>query len=60
MHQLKYLDEVRPMDEIGGIDGSQKIDAKELSLGKILVESLTTQSLIQASILTPTRRNLRN
>jgi DNA end-binding protein Ku len=43
MHQLKYLDEIRPMDEIGGIDGSQKIEAKELSLGKILVESLTTE-----------------
>jgi DNA end-binding protein Ku len=43
MHQLKYLDEIRPMDEIGGIDSSQKIDAKELSLGKTLVESLTTE-----------------
>ena len=43
MHQLKYLDEIRPMDEISGIDSSQKIDAKELSLGKILVESLTTE-----------------
>src|SRR5919112_243860 len=43
MHQLKYLDEIRPMDEIGGIDSSQRIDAKELSLGKTLVESLTTE-----------------
>jgi DNA end-binding protein Ku len=43
MHQLKYLDEIRPMDEIGGIDSSQKIDAKELSLGKTLVESLTAE-----------------
>jgi len=43
MHQLKYLDEIRPMDEIGGIDSSQKIDDKELSLGKTLVESLTTE-----------------
>jgi DNA end-binding protein Ku len=43
MHQLKYLDEIRPMDEIGGIDSSQKIDAKGLSLGKTLVESLTTE-----------------
>src|ERR671910_1737230 len=42
MHQLKYLDEVRPMDEIGGLDSSQKIDANELSLGKRLVENLTT------------------
>src|ERR687898_142795 len=42
MHQLKYLDEIRPMDEIGGLDSSQKIDAKELSLGKSLVENLTT------------------
>jgi hypothetical protein len=36
MHQLKYLDEIRPMDEIGGLDSSQKIDANELSLGKTL------------------------
>jgi DNA end-binding protein Ku len=43
MHQLKYLDEIRPMDEIGGLDIPQKIDAKELSLGKSLVENLTTE-----------------
>ena len=43
MHQLKYLDEIRPMDEIGGLDSSQKIDAKELSLGKSLVENLITE-----------------
>ena len=43
MHQLKYLDEIRPMEEIGGLDSSQKIDAKELSLGKSLVENLTTE-----------------
>jgi DNA end-binding protein Ku len=42
MHQLKYLDEIRPMDEIGGLESLQKIDAKELSLGKALVENLTT------------------
>jgi DNA end-binding protein Ku len=43
MHQLKYLDEIRPMDEIGGLDSSQKIDANELSLGKTLVENLTAE-----------------
>jgi DNA end-binding protein Ku len=43
MHQLKYLDEISPMDEIGGLDSSQKIDPKELSLGKTLVETLTTE-----------------
>jgi DNA end-binding protein Ku len=42
MHQLKYF-EIRPMDEIGGLENSQKIDAKELSLGKTLVENLTTE-----------------
>ncbi len=31
------------MDEIGGLDSMQKIDVKELSLGKTLVESLTTE-----------------
>ena len=42
MHQLKYLDEIRPMDEIGGLESLQEIDAKELSLGKALVDNLTT------------------
>src|ERR687893_2301328 len=42
MHQLKYLDEIRPMDEIGGLESLQKIDAKELSLGKALVDNLST------------------
>ena len=31
------------MDEIGGLDSSQKIDAKELSLGKTMVENLITE-----------------
>jgi DNA end-binding protein Ku len=43
MHQLKYLDEIRPMDEIGNLDSLQNVDSKELSLGKILVENLTTE-----------------
>jgi DNA end-binding protein Ku len=43
MHQLRYLDEIRPMDEIDGIDAPQKIDAKELSLGKTLVDNLKTE-----------------
>ena len=43
MHQLRYLDEIRPMDEIGNLDSLQRVDSKELSLGKTLVESLTTE-----------------
>jgi DNA end-binding protein Ku len=43
MHQLKYLDETRPMDEIDGIDTPQKVDAKELSLGKALVDNLSVE-----------------
>jgi DNA end-binding protein Ku len=43
MHQLKYLDEIRPMDEIGNLGSSQKIDSKEISLGKTLVENLTAE-----------------
>jgi DNA end-binding protein Ku len=43
MHQLRYLDEIKPMDEIGNIDSLQKVDSKELSLGKTLVENLTTE-----------------
>jgi DNA end-binding protein Ku len=42
MHQLKYLDEIRPMDEIGVLDSLQQVDSKELSLGKT-VENLTTE-----------------
>jgi DNA end-binding protein Ku len=43
MHQLRYLDEIRPMDEIGNLDSLQKVDSKELSLGKTLVDNLTTE-----------------
>jgi DNA end-binding protein Ku len=43
MHQLRYLDEIRPMDEIGNLNSLQKVDSKELSLGKTLVENLTTE-----------------
>jgi len=43
MHQLKYLDEIRPMNEIGDLDSLQQVDSKELSLGKTLVENLTTE-----------------
>jgi DNA end-binding protein Ku len=43
MHQLKYLDEIRPMDEIGLLDGFQQVDSKELSLGKTLVENLSSK-----------------
>jgi DNA end-binding protein Ku len=43
MHQLRYLDEIRPMGEIGNLDSLQKVDSKELSLGKTLVENLTTE-----------------
>lgn len=43
MHQLRYLDEIRPMDELGNLDSLMKVDSKELSLGKTLVENLTTE-----------------
>jgi DNA end-binding protein Ku len=45
IHQLKYLDEIRPMDEIEGISNSQqpKVEDNELSLGKTLVDTLTSQ-----------------
>ena len=43
MHQLRYLDEIRPMDEIGNLDSLQKVDFNEISLGKTLVENLTTE-----------------
>jgi DNA end-binding protein Ku len=43
MHQLKYLHEIRPMDEIGDLGNLQQVDSKDLSLGKTLVENLTTE-----------------
>src|SRR5829696_3528620 len=43
VHQLKYLDEIRPMDELGNLDSLQRVDHKELELGKTLVENLTTE-----------------
>jgi DNA end-binding protein Ku len=45
MHQLKYLDEIKPMDEVEGISSSQqpKVEDKELSLGKTLVDNLTSE-----------------
>ena len=45
MHQLRYMDEIKPVNEIEGMpDASQpKIDDKELSLGKTLVENLSNK-----------------
>src|SRR5919202_4080575 len=48
MHQLRYIDEIKPVDEIEGMDGSissqqSSIDNKELSLGKTLVENLSSK-----------------
>ena len=45
MHLLHYLDEIRPVDEISELKGLQRanIDNKELSLGKLLVENLSSE-----------------
>ena len=51
MHQLRYIDELKPVDEVEGMDGSSSsssfqqpsIDSKELSLGKTLVENLSNK-----------------
>ncbi len=48
MHQLRYIDEIKPVDEVEGMDGSTSsqqpsIDNKELSLGKTLVENLSSK-----------------
>lgn len=47
MHQLHYLDEIKPMDEIKEIAtnsaGRAKVDEQEVSLGKALVENLTSE-----------------
>lgn len=45
MHQLKYLDEIKPMDELEPTPNSQQpnVEDKELSLGKTLVDNLTNE-----------------
>ncbi|MDP9290227.1 MAG: hypothetical protein M3P08_18815, partial [Thermoproteota archaeon] len=45
MHLLHYIDEIRPVDEISELKGIQRanVDIKELSLGKLLVENLSSE-----------------
>jgi DNA end-binding protein Ku len=50
LNQLRYIDEIKPVDEIEGMDGSAasssqqpSIDDKELSLVKTLVENLSSK-----------------
>ncbi|MGB7955228.1 MAG: hypothetical protein WCF23_14715 [Candidatus Nitrosopolaris sp.] len=45
MHLLHYLDEIRPVDEISELKELQRanVDNKELSLGKMLVENLSSE-----------------
>jgi DNA end-binding protein Ku len=49
MHVLHYLDEIRPLDEIKEISemasAKVKLDEQELSLGKTLVEQLSSDEL---------------
>ena len=44
MHLLHYLDDIRPVDEISELKDLQRapLDSKELSLGKLLVENLSS------------------
>ncbi len=49
MHQLMYQEEIKPIDEIDGMPGSETltkfppIDKKEIELGKTLVDNLTSK-----------------
>ena len=45
MHILHYMDEIRPVDQIKEISESTpaKIDSKEMELGQLLVQNLTSQ-----------------
>ncbi len=49
MHQLMYQEEIKPIDEIEGMPGSENsiptpaVDKKEIDLGKILVDNLTNK-----------------
>ena len=47
MHLLHYLDDIKPVDEISELKDLQRaaIDSKELSLGKLLVENLSSDEL---------------
>lgn len=47
MHVVRYTDEIRPMDEIKEITEMQrsKPDEQEMSLGKMLVDKMSTDSL---------------
>jgi DNA end-binding protein Ku len=49
MHMLHYLDEIRPMDEIKDIgdlaSAKVKLEEQEVSLGKMLVEQLSSENL---------------
>lgn len=47
MHMLHYLEEIRPVDEISELRDIQRasLDSKELSLGKLLVENLSSEHL---------------
>ena len=48
MHQLRYQEEIKPVDEVEGMSGSSPdkkpiLDKKEISLGKMLVENLSNK-----------------
>jgi DNA end-binding protein Ku len=49
MHQLHYLDEIKPIDEIKEITSNAtaklKIEEQEIELGKMLVDNLTSEDL---------------
>ena len=60
MHQLKYLDEIRPMDEVGRLNSYQKIDDNELSLWKTLVENLSAEEFDLGQYFDAMLKNLRN
>jgi DNA end-binding protein Ku len=46
MHLLHYIDDIRPIDEISELKDLQRavVDNKELSLGKLLVENLSSET----------------
>jgi DNA end-binding protein Ku len=49
MHQLMYQEEIKPIDEVEGMPGSENsiptsaIDEREIELGKLLVDNLTNK-----------------
>jgi len=60
MHLLHYRDYIRPVDEISELRDLQRaaVDNKELSLGKLLVENLSSEDVDMSKHSVPYAKEL--